>query len=80
MKSTKKEPTFEKAMARLEEIVGLLENGGAPLDETMALYTEGAKLAAVCSKKLDNAQQTIEHAGGKKTKNEDSKEETYDDV
>ena len=35
---------FEQSMARLEEIVGLLERGDAPLDEAMALFEEGAKL------------------------------------
>ncbi len=59
MKSAKNEQTFETAMSRLEEIVSLLENGGATLDETMALYTEGSKLAAFCSSKLEKAQQSV---------------------
>lgn len=66
MESSKKMPTFEQAMARLEEIVSLLENGGAPLDETMALYEEGAKLAALCSSRLEKAEQIIERVGGRK--------------
>ena len=75
MKSTKNELTFEVAMARLEEIVGLLENGGASLDETMALYAEGAKLAAVCSTKLEKAEQTVVHVGGKAEKKDDIKDD-----
>ena len=75
MKSAKNELTFEAAMARLEEIVGLLENGGASLDETMTLYAEGAKLAAICSSKLQKAEQTVAHVGGKAEK----KDETKDD-
>ena len=71
MKSTKKEPSFEDAMARLEEIVSLLENGGAPLDETMSLYAEGARLAAVCSSKLDKAEQTVTRVGGEKAEKKD---------
>lgn len=66
MASSKKEQSFEEAMARLEEIVRLLENGGAALNETMALYEEGAKLAALCSSKLEKAEQTIERIGGEK--------------
>jgi exodeoxyribonuclease VII small subunit len=76
VKNVKKEPTFEAAMLRLEEIVGLLENGGAPLDETMALYGEGAKLAAVCASKLEKAQQTVtqinEVKNGKADETEDA--------
>ena len=46
---------FEQSMARLEEIVGLLERGDAPLDEAMALFEEGAKLMRECTKRLDQA-------------------------
>lgn len=60
MKTTKKQLTFEEAMSRLEEIVNLLENGGADLDKTLSLYEEGAKLAALCSAKLEKAEQTVE--------------------
>jgi len=62
-------------MARLEEIVSLLENGGAPLDETMSLYAEGAKLAAECSSKLEKAEQTIARVDSQKA---EKKDETKD--
>ena len=48
--------TFEQAMQRLEEIVSLLEDGKAPLNESMALFEEGTKLAAKCSALLDTAE------------------------
>ncbi|HEX2938506.1 MAG TPA: exodeoxyribonuclease VII small subunit [Ruminiclostridium sp.] len=67
MKNDKKDMTFEKAISRLEEIISLLEDGGAPLDETMALYAEGAKLAAVCSEKLEKAEQIVKKADGAKS-------------
>ena len=35
------ERTFESQMARLEEIVRLLERGEAPLNESMKLFEEG---------------------------------------
>jgi len=54
-----KEMTFERAVARLEEIVKLLEKGDAPLDESLALFEEGAKLIHACSKKLDDAEQKV---------------------
>ena len=50
---------FEQSMARLEEIVGLLERGDAPLDEAMALFEEGAKLMLECTKRLDHAEQKV---------------------
>ena len=66
MKSVKKEMSFEEEMARLEEIVGLLEKGDAPLDESMKLFEEGIRLTGMCDKKLTKAEQTIERlAGGK---------------
>ena len=51
--------SFEEALARLEEIASMLEQGSVPLDESLKLYEEGAKLAAVCSTALKNAQQRI---------------------
>ena len=50
---------FEQSMARLEEIVGLLERGDAPLDEALALFEEGAKLMRECTKRLDQAEQKV---------------------
>jgi exodeoxyribonuclease VII small subunit len=40
--------TFEQAMARLEEIVRLLESGELSLDETVRLYEEGQRLRQFC--------------------------------
>ena len=54
-----KELTFEQAVARLDEIVKLLERGETPLDESLALFEEGAKLINTCSKKLDDAEQKV---------------------
>ena len=36
--------SFEKAVARLDEIVKLLEKGDAPLEQSLELFEEGAKL------------------------------------
>ena len=51
--------TFEQAMQRLEEIVSLLEDGKAPLNESMALFEEGTKLVNACRKELDTAEQKV---------------------
>ena len=54
-----KKKSFEEAMARLEEIVTLLERGESSLDQALALFEEGTKLAAECGKKLDQAEQAV---------------------
>jgi len=51
--------TFEKAAARIDEIVRLLEKGDAPLNEALALFEEGAKLIKTAGKMLDEAEQTV---------------------
>ena len=53
------ERTFESQMARLEEIVRLLERGEAPLNESMKLFEEGTKLSASLGKLLDKAEQIV---------------------
>ena len=55
----KKKPNFEQAMGRLEEIVDLLEKGEAPLEESLALFEEGARLMKQCSDLLNKAEQKV---------------------
>ena len=50
---------FESAMARLEQIVSLLEKGDAPLGQAMTLFEEGAKLLRECTRQLDEAEQKV---------------------
>ncbi len=50
---------FEEALQRLDEIVGLLEKGDAPLDESLALYEEGVGLVRFCNEKLKSARQKV---------------------
>ncbi len=57
--AAKKKLDFEASMTRLEEIVGLLERGEAPLEQAMALFEEGAKLLRECTKQLDDAEQKV---------------------
>lgn len=52
--------TFEQALAELRDIVGRLEQGDARLDESLALYERGAKLKAVCEKRLTEAKGRID--------------------
>ena len=55
----KKEITFEQALERLENIVASLENGDAPLDESLTLFEEGVKLVKLCNKKLEGVEGAI---------------------
>ena len=55
----KKKMTFEESAARIDEIVKLLERGDAPLDKSLALFEEGAKLIKNCGKMLDQAEQKV---------------------
>lgn len=51
--------TFEQAMTRLEEVVGILERGDAPLEESLKLFEEGMALMRQCSTLLDRAEQRV---------------------
>ena len=51
--------TFEENMARLEEFVGKLEKGDAPLSDSLKLFEEGTKLIAQCRTELDKAEQQV---------------------
>ena len=51
--------TFEQAITRLEQIVGILEGGQCTLAESLKLFEEGTKLTAFCSKSLKTAEQKI---------------------
>ncbi len=57
--AAKKQMSFEQAMDRLEQIVKELESGQGPLDQALALFEEGSKLAGSCSAMLDKAEQKV---------------------
>lgn len=46
--------TFEDALKRIEQIVGLLESQQTSLEQSVELYQEGIKLTSYCNKKLEN--------------------------
>lgn len=52
--------TFEKAMARLDEITALLSDGSTGLEKSLALYAEGAGLIENCTRQLNDAKAKIE--------------------
>ena len=52
--------SFEAALAELEAIVRSLEQGQAPLDESIELYQRGDRLKRHCEARLKAAQARIE--------------------
>ena len=59
MDAAGKKVTFEQQLNRLEEIVAALEKGDARLADSLALFEEGTKLIAACSRQLDEAEQKV---------------------
>jgi exodeoxyribonuclease VII small subunit len=52
--------TFEKALADLEQIVAKLEKGGISLNESLALFEKGVKMAKFLRGELDKAERKVE--------------------
>ena len=51
---------YEEARAELLDVVRTLEQGGASLEESLALWERGERLAQVCQEWLDGARQRLE--------------------
>lgn len=52
--------SIESSLARLEEIVGEIEEAPPPLETLIDRYEEGMQLLKVCREKLDSAEKRIE--------------------
>ncbi|MGJ8610647.1 MAG: exodeoxyribonuclease VII small subunit [Octadecabacter sp.] len=53
------EMSFEDALRELEQVVGKLERGEVPLDQSIALYERGAELKKRCETKLKEAEEKV---------------------
>ena len=53
------EMSFEQAMAELEQVVGQLERGDVPLEQSIDLYKRGAELKSHCEAKLKSAEEKV---------------------
>ncbi|WP_193210721.1 exodeoxyribonuclease VII small subunit [Luteolibacter marinus] len=53
-------PTFESALAELEEIVAAMEEEQLPLEELVARYEKGSKLLARCETVLASAKKRLQ--------------------
>ncbi|QLQ09969.1 MAG: exodeoxyribonuclease VII small subunit [Nocardioidaceae bacterium] len=56
--------SYEEARDELIAIVRALEQGGAPLEESLALWQRGEELAKICQAKLEGAQEQLARAQG----------------
>ena len=52
--------SFEAALAELEKIVGRLEQGQVPLEESIEIYRRGGALKARCDELLKRAEARVE--------------------
>ena len=57
--STSAPPSFEAALAELEQIVTSMEEGQLPLEQSLASYKRGAELLKLCQAALQDAQQQV---------------------
>lgn len=55
-----KKAEFERALARLEEVVRKLESANLSLDDAMKLFEEGVQLSRDCQKQLEEAEGRVE--------------------
>jgi len=51
--------SFEDAMTELEAVVGQLERGDVPLEDSIKLYERGAALKKRCEAKLKEAEEKV---------------------
>ncbi len=54
-----KDMSFEQAMGELEQVVGQLERGDVPLEDSIKLYERGAELKKRCEAKLKEAEEKV---------------------
>jgi exodeoxyribonuclease VII small subunit len=62
-----KNPPFEEALKKLEDIIEAMEADDLPMETLLAKYEEGSKLVKICQGKLAEAElkiQQLEKNGG----------------
>lgn len=55
-----KQMSFESSLRELERIVGQLEAGDLPLEQSLELFEQGVRLSRECQRRLDEAEQKVE--------------------
>ena len=59
MSKASKNPTFESALAELEQIVATMETGQLPLEQLLSSNKRGVELLQFCQNALQDAQQQV---------------------
>ena len=59
---TEESLSYEQARTELASVVERLEQGGSSLEESLALWERGEKLADICQRWLDGARERINAA------------------
>ena len=57
---TEEKPSYEEAREELIQVVQRLEAGGTTLEESLALWERGEKLATICQEWLDGARKRLD--------------------
>ncbi len=65
-------PTYEAARDELGDVVRRLEQGGATLEESLALWERGEELARTCQAFLDGAQARLDAVLAERTADRDA--------
>ncbi len=55
-------PSYEQAREELAEVVRQLEQGGATLEQSLALWERGEELSTICQSWLDGAKARLDAA------------------
>jgi exodeoxyribonuclease VII small subunit len=61
-RSEQPKPSYEEAREELIEVVRRLEAGGTTLEESLALWERGEKLATICQEWLEGARERLQKA------------------
>lgn len=56
--------SFEERLARLEQVAARLKDGKIPLEEAIALFEEGSKLAKTLEKELSRVERKVQQLSG----------------
>lgn len=59
-KPAEAEPAFEDGMAELEDVVGRLEQGDLPLEDSLAAFEKGVGLLRVLHSRLGDVEKRVE--------------------
>lgn len=52
-------PSFEDAMAELEQLVAKMESGELPLEASVAAYQRGSELVKYCAAQLERVERQV---------------------